>query len=139
MTHLGGGRRRYAAAPRQGDDRGDQTLSGQAGMVTMETAMATPALAFVAVTLAWLLSLGIAHAQLQQAAREGARSAGRGDSDAQVAAVVSRVAPSASVRVARSSRYVVVWLSEVRSPPVGMLGSLGRTLRASATALREPE
>lgn len=108
------------------------------GMVTAELAAAIPASAFVAVLLAWVLSLGVAQGQVQAAARDGARAAARGDNPGQVASAVARVAPGAAVRVSRRGRLVQVQVSQLRSPPGAALAGLARTLRATAVAEVEP-
>lgn len=106
-------------------------------MVTAETAVALPTLAFLAVTMCWLIALAVSQGQLVAGAREGARAAARGDSVAQVAAAAGRVAPHARVSVARGSRIVRVRLTQRRDPPA-VLAGLGRTLRAEAVAAVEP-
>lgn len=109
----------------------------ESGMVTAEMALAIPALVAVAVTLAWLLSLGLTQGVLAQAAREGARAAARGESVALVRAAAWRVAPEAAVTVRRSEGSVWVTASVTRTPPITFLRPLRREVRASATSWRE--
>ena len=53
--------------------------AGEQGAVTAETAMALPMIAIFAVSMAWLVSLGLTQVRAQDAAREAARAAARGD------------------------------------------------------------
>jgi hypothetical protein len=103
-------------------------------MVTAETALALPALAFAAVALAWLLGLGHTQVVLAQATREGARAAARGEPASAVSAVVRQLAPEAAVRVRRSGHRVVVTATVLRNPPLAGLRPLAREVRASATS-----
>lgn len=107
------------------------------GMVTAETAVALPALAAVALALAWILGLGASQMTLAQAAREGARAAARGEATGHVRDVVVALAPGASVDVSQHGHRVVVSAEMDRRAPVRFLGPLGRTLRASATSWLE--
>jgi hypothetical protein len=103
-------------------------------MVTAEMALALPALAVVAVCLAWLLALGASQATVAQAAREGARAAARGDPAAQVRATVRQLVPDAVVAVRRSGNRVRVTASVRREPPLRLLRPLAREVRASAVS-----
>lgn len=107
------------------------------GMVTAETAVALPALAAVAVAMAWMLSLGASQMTLAQAAREGARAAARGDEASHVREVVLGLVPGASVDVSLRGRRVVVTAELDRRPPLRFLYPLGQTLRASSTSWSE--
>lgn len=109
----------------------------ESGMVTAELALALPALVAVVVALAWLISLGVTQGVVAQAAREGARAAGRGESASVVRAAARQVAPEAAVTVRRSGQTVLVTASVARTPPVRFLRPLRREVRASATSWRE--
>jgi hypothetical protein len=106
-------------------------------MVTVELALGMPALVLMGLVLAWLVGLGAAQGGLVQAAREGARAAGRGDSPTQVLAAVHQVAPDAGVAVRRTRDRVEVIVHLRREPPLRLLRPLARELRASATGWRE--
>jgi hypothetical protein len=101
-------------------------------MVTAELAMAVPALVAVVGMLAWLLSLGATQSLVAQAAREGARTAARGEGAAAVRSAVHGLVPGASVAVRRSGSHVVVIASVRRRPPIRLLQPLTREVRASA-------
>lgn len=124
------GRRRVAAAP--------TPPASERGAVTAELALVIPALVFVTAALGWLLSLVVAAGRLDMAAREGARSAARGDDRGQVVTAVTRVAPRAEVAITYSLETVEVSASEVRTPVLRGLSFFSRHLRASAVAAREP-
>ncbi len=96
--------------------------------------MALPALAFVAVALAWLLTLGVTQVVLAQAVREGARAAARGDSPAEVRQTVRDLAPGAVVRIGRRGGMVRVRASVRAEPPIRLLRPLGREVSATASA-----
>ena len=106
-------------------------------MVTTEMAVALPAVVAAAVVLAWLLALGALQATVAQAAREGARAAARGDSAAEVRAVVRHVAPDAVVTIRRSGDRVAVTAQVRPVPPMRLLRPLARDVRVTATGWRE--
>ncbi|MFG2867707.1 TadE family type IV pilus minor pilin [Streptomyces sp. NPDC048338] len=104
------------------------------GAVTVEAAMALPAL--VAFTLALLWSLAAAAAQIQcvDAARAGARAAARSEPVAAAESVARTAAPDgANVSVTRSGE---LWQVTVEAEAPGP-GGMGVTLRAGAAALAE--
>lgn len=74
------------------------------GTVTAEAAVVLPVIAFFAMALLWMLSLGIAKVETVDAARDAARVIARGDStDIAVAAARRSAPPGASVSVDASS------------------------------------
>lgn len=106
-------------------------------MVTAETAVVLPVLLLVlAGAVAALVAVG-AQLRCVDAAREGARSAARGETAAAVIAVAAREAPAgARVEVGNGADQVRVTVSAVVAP----LGPLPISVRvsASAAARREP-
>ena len=106
-------------------------------MVTAELALAIPALAVVAVVLAWLVGLGVGQGMAVQAAREGARAAARGESGAAVRAAAEAILPGAMVSVHRTGDQVVVTASIRRQPPLALLRPWATDLTATATAWQE--
>lgn len=62
-------------------------------MVTAETAMVLPLLVAVALALVWVVSVGVTHVRLVDAAREGARMSARGDERSAVVEAVETMAP----------------------------------------------
>lgn len=125
MRDRAAGRRRSAAA------RSDS------GMVSAELALAIPALVVVVLSLAWLLSLGVAQGTVAQSAREGARAAARGESSAEIRSAARRVAADVEVSVSTSGGWITVAVSARRVPPLPLLAPLGRELRAEATTWLE--
>jgi len=112
----------------------------ESGAVTAETAMALPLIAIFALSMAWLVSIGITDVRAIDAARETARAAARSDSAAEATSLGRRVAPAgSSVSLARSGGAVV---ARVRSPVRGPAGLFGRFasfhVNAEAVAAEEP-
>jgi Flp pilus assembly protein TadG len=106
-------------------------------MVTAETAVVLPVLLLVlAGAVAAMIAVG-AQLRCVDAAREGARSAARGDPAAAVTAVAAHVAPrGAAIRISGGADQVQVTVSVQVSP----LGPLPISVRVSASAVarREP-
>lgn len=102
--------------------------------------MVLPVLAAVTLALAWLVGLGIAQAQVVDAARETARLAARDVADGQAVAAGRQVAPDgAEIQVSRADGQVRV---RVEAPVAGpdLLGwVVGGTLSATAVAAAESE
>lgn len=108
------------------------------GAVTAELALGTPLLVAVTVVLAWLLAVGVAQVRVQDAARETARAAARGDDAGAAVAVGRRVAPAGSSISLRASRERVVATVVAPMPGPDILLRLpGVRLRAEAVALAE--
>lgn len=106
-------------------------------MVTAETAVVLPVLLLVlAGAVAAMIAVG-AQLRCVDAAREGARSAARGDPSAAVTAVAARVAPAGSVIGLRSGADQIEVTVTVAVRPLGPL-PLSVRVSASATARREP-
>ncbi|GAB3307758.1 TadE family type IV pilus minor pilin [Epidermidibacterium keratini] len=107
------------------------------GMVTAELAVAIPAAVFVVAALvAGVVGVG---GQLRciDAAREAARAAARGESDAVVQQIAAEVAPDgATVTISGGDDTVTVVVRATYSPLGGRLGEF--TLVGEATARREP-
>ena len=87
---------------------------------------------------AWLLAVGVAQVRVQDAARETARAAARGDDAGAAVAVGRRVSPAGSSISLRSSRERVVATVVAPMPGPDILLRLpGVRLRAEAVALAE--
>ncbi|MCW2819206.1 MAG: hypothetical protein JWR42_1993 [Marmoricola sp.] len=110
------------------------------GAVTAETAMALPLLAVLALSLAWLVTLGATQVRVIDAAREVARSAARSDGPGPAVALGRRVAPSGSrVTVTVGGGEVRARVTSPVTPPLGLFGSWARIdLHAEALAAQEP-
>ena len=121
-----------------GEPRGGQP-GGEHGAVTAETAMALPLVAIFAVSMAWLVALGITQVRALDAARETARAAARSDGGGTAVALGRRVAPAGSRFVVGHRDGVVV--VRVTSPVRGA-GLFRRWARfevhAEAVAALEP-
>ena len=113
----------------------------EAGAVTAETAVALPLLAVFAISMAWLVSLGITQVRALDAARETARAAARSDGSGSALALGRRVAPAGSrISLGHGGGTVVVKVSSPVTGPAGLFGHWA-TLRveAEAVAAREPK
>lgn len=110
------------------------------GTVTAESVVVLPVLVLVAVSLIWLVSLGVVQIRAVDAARETARVVARGESTQAGISVGSRVAaPGSTISVSLGEQQVVVRVvSRVRGPG-RLLAALGSVeLTAQAIAAREP-
>lgn len=101
-------------------------------MVSVELALAIPALLLILVLCLAGVGLGADHIRAADAARAAARAAARGDDPSQAAAIARQVAPPGSqVSVAISGERVVV---DVQAPARDWLpGVAGAKARAVAT------
>ncbi len=110
------------------------------GAVTAETAAALPVIVVFALSMAWLVSLGITQVRALDAARETARAAARSDGAGSAVALGRRVAPAGSrISVARSGGTIVVRVSSPVGGPAGLFGSWAdHRVMAEAVAAEEP-
>lgn len=107
-------------------------------MVTAETAVVLPVLLFVLACAVAVVTLLGAQLRCVDAAREGARAAARGETDAAVVHVVGELAPDGAVaRVTGEGDAVRVTVT-VRVVPVGAV-PFAVTLSGAAVAIREPD
>lgn len=107
-------------------------------MVTAETAVVLPVLLLVlAGAVAAMIAVG-AQLRCVDAAREGARSAARGDPAATVTAVARSVAPAGAVIGVRNGGDQVEVTVSVLVQPLGAL-PISVRVSASAAARREPD
>lgn len=104
------------------------------GSVTVETAVALPALVFVLAVALWGVGAAAAEVACVDAARAGARAAARGERISAVRAVMLRAAPrGASVDVVRDPVLTRVAVQVTMRPPIPrLLPPLRMTARAAA-------
>lgn len=118
--------------------RGAAPRRDEHGAVTAEAAVVLPLLVLVALLMTWVVSIGVAHVRVVDAARETARAAARAEPGA--VALGRRVAPPGSrvsVHHGRETVEVVV-VGEVWGPG-GIFGWLGPVrVHAEAVAAQEP-
>jgi Flp pilus assembly protein TadG len=112
----------------------------ESGAVTAETAVALPLLAVFAVSMAWLVSLGITQVRALDAARETARAAARSEGPGEALALGRRVAPTGSrISVGRGGGSVVVTVTSPVRGPAGLFGHWATfEVRTEAVAAEEP-
>ncbi len=117
--------------------RSDRRSFDDAGMVTAETAVVLPVLVFILISALAAVSVVTAQMRCTDAAREGARAAARGESDAAVSQIAASSAPAGSaVSVSRNGDRVTVAVSA----SVALFAGLGPSMTVSddATAALEP-
>jgi hypothetical protein len=116
------------------------THDAEVGAVTAEAAVVVPVLMLLTLGLSWLVTLGVAHARVVDAAREAARVVARGEAPSAGSALARRVGPEGT-RVAVSddeSAVVVTAVAPVRGPG-GLFAFLPAfDVHAQAVAAREP-
>lgn len=106
-------------------------------MVLLETALAIPLLAAVAIALAWGISLTATTMALGDAARQVARDVARGVTIDAAVAAAHGVAPGAMIRVDGDSASVVVVVDKEVSAPVPILRGISVTLSQRVAIPRE--
>ena len=116
------------------------TRREETGAVTAETAMALPLIAIFALSMAWLVSIGITDVRAIDAARETARSAARSESTGEATTLGRRVAPEGSrISVSHAGGAVVARVSSPVNGPAGLFGGWASfRVTAEAVAAREP-
>lgn len=117
-----------------------QRRDDEAGAVTAETAVALPVIAVFALSMAWLVSIGLVQVRAIDAARETARAAARGETAGVAVGLGRRVATAGStVSVRRSGQSVEVTVSSPVTGPAGLFEAWsGFRVRAEAVAAVEP-
>lgn len=106
-------------------------------MVIAETAIAIPALAIVAVTLVWGISLIGTSLTLADAARQVARDVARGVVAGEAVAAAQARAPRAIIAVKAFGDEVHVAVTQEVAPPVPALSGLVIPLSQSVVIPRE--
>lgn len=106
-------------------------------MVTAETAVVLPVLLLVLVCAVAAVTVVGAQLRCVDAAREGARAAARGETEAVVGELAGRVAPPAAVTTVRAAGDRVRVTVSVEVAPLGPV-PLRTRVSAEAVAQREP-
>lgn len=116
------------------------TRREESGAVTAETAMALPLIAVFALSMAWLVTIGITQVRALDAARETARAAARSDGEGEATSLGQRVAPDGShISLRRSGGAVVARVSSPVNGPAGLFGRWASFhVSAEAVAAEEP-
>lgn len=102
--------------------------------------MVVPLLLALTMALVWLVALAMTQVRVVDAAREAARAAARGESDAEAVELGRRVAPEgARFEVSRGSGTVSVRVAAPVRGPGGLLGFLPAVpVTSEAFAAEEP-
>lgn len=94
----------------------------ESGSVTAEAALVLPIMAFFALALVWLVSLGLAQVQAVDAARDAARELARGGDSSAATVAARRTAPDdAAVEVGHDGGLVTVSVSFPSQPPAWLI------------------
>lgn len=114
---------------------------GSAGTVTAESAVVLPLVAAFALTLVWMVTVGLAKVQTVDAARDAARSIARGDERGAAVAAAERTAPAgARVTVEESDGTVSVTVTADANAPDWLLVTLpNRQVSSTATVQVEDD
>lgn len=110
------------------------------GTVTAEAAVVLPIVAAFALTLVWMLTVGIAKIETVDAARDAARAIARGDDPDQAIAIAARTAPpNADIDIGEAETgTVTVTVSAQAEPPGWLLVPLPAvSVESQATTLVE--
>ena len=136
------GRRRPRGGPTAASaPSGRPVTGGQAGAVTAEAAVVIPVLLALVLGMVWSIALAVTKVRVVDAAREVARVAARGESDAAAVAHGHRVAPPATrFSVSRVDGQVVVRATAGVDGPGGLFRFLPAvTVGSEAVAAEEPQ
>ncbi len=117
------GGRRWPLPPRSA-----ASSERDAGMVLLETALSIPLLAFVAVGLAWALTVASASLSLGDAARSAARGIARGESVDDAVARATASVPGATAQLETSGDEAVVVITDVVRAPIPLLAGIPVTI-----------
>jgi hypothetical protein len=109
-------------------------LSDDGGSAVAEFAVALPAVLLVLGMLLGGIQLGVLQVRVQDAAADAARSLGRGDASAVLAARLARQVPGARLTSTRSGALVCAHLAASAAGPAALLG-----LTVSATSCAQVE
>lgn len=111
---------------------------GDHGNTIVELMFAIPALLLVLLALFWLSMLGLSQARAADLAQQAARSLARDADMTLIDDLVDRVMPGATVTSTGTAGTVEAVVTQEVSAPVPILSGTSITVRASATAAREP-
>ncbi len=112
---------------------------GGGGYVTAESALVMPVVAFFALAMVWMITLGVSEVRAVDAARDTARSLARGDGLDRAVQAGRLSAPDGSqIEVSRSGEFADVTVTvRVRTPGWLLIPFPPVTLRATAVAPME--
>lgn len=133
-------RREEAPVASSAPDAGRSRRRGQRGAVTAEAAVVIPVLLSLAMGATWFVALAVTKVRVVDAAREVARVAARGDTDAEAVAHGRQVAPDGTrFTVRRAAGDVLVDARVAVTGPGGLLAFLPAvTVESEAVAAEEP-
>ena len=134
MRSLSSSRRDRSCCARAGDDH-----SYERGSAVIETAFAIPALIAITLALLWIISLGVTHVRVDEAAYSAARLAARGGSEDSVRLAVQSRLASAEIELSGDADTVSVTVTDHVLADVPILRGLATPVSATEIVAREKE
>jgi hypothetical protein len=134
VRSLSSSRRDRSCCARAGDDH-----SYERGSAVIEAAFAVPALIAITLALLWIISLGVTHVRVDEAAYSAARLAARGGSEDSVRLAVQSRLASAEVELSGDADTVSVTVTDHVLADVPILRGLATPVSATAIVAREKE
>jgi hypothetical protein len=132
VRSLSSSRRDRGCCARAGDNH-----SYERGSAVIETAVAIPALVAITLALLWIISLGITHVRVDEAAYSAARLAARGVSEDSVRLAVQSRLSSAEVEMTSDADTVSVTVTDYVLEDVPILQGLTTPISVTAIVARE--
>ena len=114
-----------------------QSISGEAGMVTLEIALAIPFLLALSLVFLHLANLARVEAMAQDAARAAARELARGGERRAAGEIARRILPEATVHSAVDREEARVTVTTVLAGPTPFLDRLTHRVSAKAVSFVE--
>lgn len=111
--------------------------STDAGMVTLEVALAIPVVILVCAAVAVLLAAGQLQARVTDSARSAARDVARGQSPEVAIEAATRTLPEVRLQVSVSGSQVTVRAEDQLRGPGPLLGAVSHTVSATVITYRE--
>jgi hypothetical protein len=132
VRSLSSSRRDRGCCARTGDNH-----SYERGSAVIEAAVAIPALVAIALALLWIISLGVTHVRVDEAAYSAARLAARGATEDSVRLVVQSRLASAQVEMTSDADTVSVTVTDHVLADVPILRGLTAPISATAVVAWE--
>lgn len=122
---------------RRGRHSGVPGGSADAGMVTLEVALAIPIVIVISAAVALLLAVGQLQARVTDAARTAAREVARGQQPDVAVEAANHVLPGCRLSVAVLGSQVTVRAEDELRGPGPLLGAITRTVTATVITYQE--
>lgn len=134
MRSLSSSRRDRSCCARAGDAH-----SYERGSAVIEAAVAIPALIAITLALLWVISLGVTHVRVDEAAYSAARLAARGVSEDSVRLAVQSRLAGAEIEMTGDAETVSITVTDYAFADVPILRGFTTPVSATAVVAREIE